>query len=175
MGDTLRSRTISTNNQEIASQDAMKSKENSEERLNEIPPILVAESSLTSIREMAKADLGMTFTTLTHRIDLFLLGKSFRQLGKNTATGVDKVTADEYAANLDVNLYKLYLRLKRGQYAALPVKRIWIDKEDGKQRKRCINRTFLSLTGCCIVGFQQMFIHVLWHQGFKFIFRHGFR
>ncbi len=41
--------------------------------------------------------------------------------------------------------------------------------------KRCINRTFLSLAECCIVGFQQMFIHVLWHQGFKFIFCHGFR
>ena len=42
-------------------------------------------------------------------------------------------------------------------------------------RKRCMNHTFLSLAGCCIVGFQQIFIHVLWHQSFKFVFRHGFR
>ena len=41
--------------------------------------------------------------------------------------------------------------------------------------KRCINRTFLSLAGCCIVGFQQMFIYVLWHQGFEFVLCHGFR
>ncbi|WP_353805772.1 DUF1456 family protein [Desulfobacter sp.] len=41
-------------------------------------------------------------------------------------------------------------------------------------RKRCMNHTFLSLSGCCIV-FQQVFIHVLWHQSFKFVFRHGFR
>ena len=166
----MRSRTISTNNQEIASQDAMKSKENSEERLNEIPPILVAESSLTSIREMAKADLGMTFTTLTHRIDLFLLGKSFRQLGKNTATGVDKVTADEYAANLDVNLYKLYLRLKRGQYAALPVKRIWIDKEDGKQRPIGITALEDKIVQKAVTTILSEVYEPIFHD-----FSHGFR
>ncbi len=149
---------------------AMKSKENSEKRFNEIPPILVAESSLTSIREMAKADLGMTFTTLAHRIDLFLLGKSFRQLRKNTATGVDKVTADEYAANLDVNLYNLYLRLKRGQYAALPVKRIWIEKEDGKQRPIGITALEDKIVQKAVTTILSEVYEPIFHD-----FSHGFR
>ena len=93
----------------------MKTRLYSEKRSTDTPPILVRESSLTQIRSMAKTEPGMTFTSLAHRIDLSLPGKSFRQLRKNTATGVDKVTAEEYSDNLDANLYKLYLRLKRGQ------------------------------------------------------------
>ncbi len=134
MGDTQRSQTISPDSRKIASQTAMKSKGNTKERIAEPVPILVPESSLTHIRSLAKQDLQMTFTSLAHKVDLFLLNKSFRQLRKNSATGVDKVTVEEYSAHLDENLYNLHLRLKRGQYAALPVKRIWIDKEDGKKR-----------------------------------------
>jgi group II intron reverse transcriptase/maturase len=44
------------------------------------------------------------------------------------------VTAKGYAENLDENLYNLYQRLRRGQYVAAPVKRVWIDKEGGKKR-----------------------------------------
>ena len=47
---------------------------------------------------------------------------------------MDKITAKEYAVNLDENLYNLYQRLRRGQYVATPVKRIWVDKEDGEKR-----------------------------------------
>ena len=47
---------------------------------------------------------------------------------------MDKITAKKYAENLDENLYKLFQRLRRGQYVATPVKRIWIDKEGGKKR-----------------------------------------
>ncbi|BBO86252.1 hypothetical protein DSCO28_68180 [Desulfosarcina ovata subsp. sediminis] len=134
MGDTPRSPTISTQNQGIASQVARESGRDSDKRLTNAPPILVGESSLVRNEALAKVDPGMVFTSLAHRIDLSLLGKSFRELRKNTSTGVDKVTAKEYAANLDDNLYKLHQRLQRGQYVASPVKRIWVDKEDGKQR-----------------------------------------
>ncbi len=82
---------------------------------------------------LAKATRNLVFTSLAHRIDLSLLKKSFRQLRKNESTGVDKITAKEYAEDLDENLYKLHQRLRRGQYVASPVKRIWVDKEDGKK------------------------------------------
>ncbi len=98
------------------------------------PPVLVGESSLVRIEMLADANPSLVFTSLAHRIDLSLLRKSFRQLRKNKSTGVDKVTAKEYAKNHDKNLYNLYQRLRRGQYAASPVKRIWVEKEDGKKR-----------------------------------------
>ena len=43
-------------------------------------------------------------------------------------------TAKQYAVKLDENLYNLYQRLRRGQYVATPVRRIWIDKGGGKKR-----------------------------------------
>ncbi len=134
MGDTLKSQTISTESQGIAMQVAHDSTGCSQERAADKPPVLVGESSLVRIRMLAEANPDLVFTSLAHRIDPFLLRKSFRQLRKNESTGVDKITAKQYAVNLDENLYKLYQRLRRGQYVASPVKRIWVDKEDGKKR-----------------------------------------
>ncbi len=128
MGDTQRSQTISTDNQRIAPQDARKS------RGSDGPPLLVKESSLVRVKMLAETDPNMMFSSLAHRIDLFLLKKSFRQLHKNESTGVDKITAKEYAKDLDQKLYNLHQRLRRGQYVAQPVKRIWLEKEDGKLR-----------------------------------------
>ena len=94
----------------------------------------MTESSLVKIRVLAESDPEMVFTSLAHRIDLHLLKKSFLQVRRSEAAGVDKITAKKYAENLDKNLYKLFQRLRRGQYVATPVKRIWIDKEGGKKR-----------------------------------------
>ncbi len=63
-----------------------------------------------------------------------LLREAYRQIRKSDAAGADKVTAKEYSENLDENLYNLFERLQRGQYVAMPVKRIWIEKDDGKLR-----------------------------------------
>ena len=134
MGDTQKSQTISTENQGIASQVAHGSSRCSGEKAEEKPPVLVRETSLIRIKMLADADPDLVFVSLAHRIDMSLLEKSFRQLRKNESTGVDRITAKEYAVNLDKNLYNLHQRLKRGQYVASPVKRIWLDKEDGKIR-----------------------------------------
>ena len=170
MGDTQRSQTISTHSRKIASQTAMKFKGNTKERLAEPAPILVPESSLAHIRSLAKQDTQMTFTSLVHKVDLFLLNKSFRQLRKNSATGVDKVTVEEYSANLDANLYNLYLRLKRGQYAALPVKRIWIDKEDGKKRPIGITALEDKIVQKAVTTILSEVYEPIFHN-----FSHGFR
>jgi len=97
-------------------------------------PWFYGESSLVRIRQLAISDPDLVFTSLAHRIDFYLLRKSFKEIRKSKAAGVDKVTAEEYAENLDQNLYNLHQRLCRGQYVATPVKRIWIDKENGKKR-----------------------------------------
>jgi group II intron reverse transcriptase/maturase len=134
MGDTQKSQTMSTESQGIATQVAQDFTGCSQERAPGKPPVLLGESSLVRIRLLAEASPCLVFTSLAHRIDPFLLRKSFRQLRKNESTGVDKVTAKQYAVKLDENLYNLYQRLRRGQYVASPVKRIWVDKEDGRKR-----------------------------------------
>jgi len=74
------------------------------------------------------------FTTLAHRIDILFLREAYRRTRKKGAPGVDKITAKEYAENLEEKLSDLYTRLKEGRYSAPPVMRVWIKKEDGKER-----------------------------------------
>ena len=130
MGDTQRSQTISTKSREIARTVACNSRPIEWGQ----PPVLTGGSSLIKIELLAQNNPELVFTSVVHRIDFDLLKQSFRKIRKSKSAGVDKVTAKEYAENLDQNLYNLYERLRRGQYVASPVKRIWIDKEGGKKR-----------------------------------------
>ncbi|WP_036019348.1 group II intron reverse transcriptase/maturase [Desulfosarcina sp. BuS5] len=130
MGDTQMSQTISTKSREIARTVACNSRPIEWGQ----PPVLTGGSSLIKIELLAQSNPELVFTSVVHRIDFDLLKQSFRKIRKSKSAGVDKVTAKEYAENLDQNLYNLYERLRRGQYVASPVKRIWIDKEGGKKR-----------------------------------------
>ncbi len=134
MGDTQKSPTISTENQGIAAKVAGDSGHGLADSPGGGPPLLEGESSLVRIRMLAESEPDLVFTSVVHRIDFYLLKKSFRQVRKSKSAGVDKITAKEYAKDLDENLYNLYQRLRRGQYVATPVKRIWIDKAGGKKR-----------------------------------------
>ena len=91
-------------------------------------------SDLQRIAQQAADNPAMVFTALAHKIDVPFLREAYRRIRKNGAAGTDKVTAKEYAENLEQNLITLHARLKSGTYKAPPVKRIWIKKEDGKER-----------------------------------------
>jgi group II intron reverse transcriptase/maturase len=135
MEDAQKSQTISTKIQGIAEQmKSDSSKMYSNLVVNDSPPLLIGEISMEKIKCLAENNPDMVFTSLAHRIDLGLLHESFRQVRRSKAAGIDKLTAEGYAEKLDENLYNLYRRLRRGQYVAKPVKRIWIEKENGKMR-----------------------------------------
>ena len=89
---------------------------------------------LRRLREQAKKHPEWVFTTLHHLIDVDFLREAYRRINKQAAAGVDEVTAEEYAANLEWNLEDLYQRYREGSYVAPLVKRIWIEKEDKSQR-----------------------------------------
>ena len=55
----------------------------------------------------------MVFTTPVHLIDADFLMEAYRLTRKDKSAGVDKVTAKEYAENLDGNLNDLYERLMK--------------------------------------------------------------
>ncbi|CAB1070740.1 Retron-type RNA-directed DNA polymerase (EC [Olavius algarvensis Delta 1 endosymbiont] len=131
---------------------------------------MLGESSLVRVRMLAEANPGLVFTSLAHRIDVSLLRKSFRQLRKNESTGVDKITAKQYRKDLDENLYKLYQRLRRGQYVATPVKRVWVDKEDGKKRPIGITALEDKIVQKAVATLLGMVYEPLFHD-----FSHGFR
>ncbi len=91
-------------------------------------------TQLQQIAEQACRYPDMVFTTLAHRITVDFLKEACRRLRKKAAPGVDQVTAEEYAENLEENLKALHKRLREGRYKAPPVKRVWINKEKGKKR-----------------------------------------
>lgn len=53
---------------------------------------------------------------------------------RNKASGIGKVTKDEYEMNLESNLENLISRMKKISYKLLPVRRAYIPKENGKLR-----------------------------------------
>ena len=170
MGDTQKSQTISTEIQGIATQAAHDSIGCSQERAVGKPPILVGESTLVRIRMLAEANPELVLTSLAHRIDSSILRKSFRQLRINESTGVDKITTRQYAEKLDENLYKLYQRLRRGQYVASAVKRIWVDKEDGKKRPIGIPALEDKIVQKAVATILGVVYEPIFHE-----FSHGFR
>jgi retron-type reverse transcriptase len=76
----------------------------------------------------------MVFTTLAHRMDVDWRREAYRRTRKDAAPGSDGVTAAVYAEHLAAHLTDLYERRRSGRSTAPPVKRTWLDKEDGSRR-----------------------------------------
>ena len=74
------------------------------------------------------------FTALLHHVDVALLRDAYFWLKRNAAPGVDGVTWQEYAQDLEAKLVDLHARIHRGAYRALPSRRKYIAKPDGRQR-----------------------------------------
>ena len=89
---------------------------------------------LSGVRRVARARKQEQFTALMHHVTVNLLRESFDALKKNAAPGVDGVTWQDYEAVLESNLQGLHNRVHRGVYRALPSRRKYIPKPDGRQR-----------------------------------------
>lgn len=87
------------------------------------------------IAQLASERPRMAFTTLAHHIDMEWLKEAYRRTRKDGAVGVDGQTAQAYAVDLEGNLKRLLDRAKSGTYWAPPVKRAYIPKGDGKERR----------------------------------------
>ena len=90
---------------------------------------------LQRIAELARGSPSTVLTTLAHHIDVEFLREAYRRTRKDGAPGVDRQTADEYAAELESNLRSLLDRFKSGTYRAPPVKRVHIPKGDGTKTR----------------------------------------
>ena len=91
-------------------------------------------TKLHRISEKARQEPELQFTSLAHLLTVDLLREAFRRLRKDASPGVDGVTAQEYEQALEANLVDLHRRLREGRYRAQPVRRVYIEKENGKLR-----------------------------------------
>ena len=90
--------------------------------------------ALERIRKVAKERKKEKFTALFHHINVDLLEEAFYELKADAAPGVDRLTWKDYEANLESNIEDLHDRVQRGAYRALPSRRVYIPKPDGRQR-----------------------------------------
>src|SRR6267154_1380061 len=90
--------------------------------------------ALERIRQTARQRKKEKFTALLHHVSLDHLEEAFFELKENAAPGVDGLTCRDYEQHLERNLEDLHARVHRGAYRALPSRRVYIPKPDGRQR-----------------------------------------
>ena len=93
-----------------------------------------ASKGLEGIREAAKRERRMKFTSLLHHITPSLLVESFYELKRNAAAGVDGMTWGEYENVLYQRVHELHREIHTGAYRAQASRRVYVPKADGKLR-----------------------------------------
>jgi len=144
----------------------------SEQSTSRTPSRGSVSQALDRVRTTAKERKTETFTALLHHINVDLLRQSFHAIKRAAAPGVDGVTWHQYAADLDRNLTDLHDRVHRGAYRALPSRRVYIPKADGKQRPlavaaledKIVQRAVVTVLNCI---YEEDFL------GFSYGFRPG--
>ena len=94
--------------------------------------------ALERIRKVARERKQDKFTALFHHISVDLLEEAFFELKEDAAPGADGLTWKDYEADLERKLEDLHDRVQRGAYRALPSRRRYIPKSDGRQRPLAI-------------------------------------
>jgi len=95
---------------------------------------LTMQTSLLAIANKAKDRKHYRFLNLYRLIDENLLLECWKDIRKNAAYGVDRVSAQQYGENLIDNIRNLIERLKRKSYRARLVRRHYIPRPDGRMR-----------------------------------------
>jgi RNA-directed DNA polymerase len=128
--------------------------------------------ALDRVRKAARQRKKERFTALLHHVSVDLLRESFYALKRDAAPGVDGMTWEDYEADLERNLTDLHARVQRGAYRALPSRRTYIPKADGRQRPlavaaledKIVQRATVAVLNCI---YEEDFL------GFSYGFRPG--
>lgn len=92
-------------------------------------------TKLHRIAEKARKEPEFKFTSLYHLMNEELLRGCFQRLRKDAAAGIDNMTKDMYAENLNANLSNLLDRLHRMAYKPQPVRRKFIPKPGSTKQR----------------------------------------
>jgi RNA-directed DNA polymerase len=89
---------------------------------------------LQRVNAAARRSGQIRFTALLHHVNVAALERAFKRLRRAASAGVDGVTVEMYAQDLQSNLQRLCDRVHSGRYWPKPVRRTFIPKADGGQR-----------------------------------------
>jgi hypothetical protein len=109
--------------------------------------------ALARVRKAAQQRRKEKFTALFHHLSVDLLREAFLVLKRDAAPGMDGLTWQAYAADLEQNLTDLQARVHRGAYRATPSRRtydlprivvpwiLWIETE--RSNRKVFNDQFV--------------------------------
>ncbi|SDC69326.1 hypothetical protein SAMN04515661_11966, partial [Candidatus Frackibacter sp. WG11] len=97
-------------------------------------PEQLVQTSLKGIAKKAKRLKKYRFRDLYRQINHSALSKAWDNINKKAAAGVDKITAKEFAKNLKDNIESILDSLIGKRYHAKMVRRVNIEKDNGKLR-----------------------------------------
>ena len=80
------------------------------------------------IAQKARHEPALQFVNLFHLLKEDLLRECFAKLRGDAAAGIDEITKEDYARNLEENLAALVGRLHSMSYRPQPVRRVYIPK-----------------------------------------------
>ncbi len=128
------------------------------------------QTKFSCIKRKAQENPEEAFTSLAHHLTEEYLLTNFRKLKKNAASGLDGVDGHEYEFGILERIENLHSRLKTQRYQAPNIKRVWIDKGDGKQRPLGISTTEDKIVQRAVADI----LNLIYEQDFH-NFSYGFR
>lgn len=102
-----------------------------ERKMNGTPLPATVSTKLQRIAELARQMPDRALTSLAYRIDVEWLKEAYERTRKDGAKGIDRQTAEQYAAKLHENLTSLLTQVRTASYRAPPVRRVHIPKDGG--------------------------------------------
>src|SRR5260221_1235978 len=90
-------------------------------------------SELDRVREVAVRDKEARFTALLHHVTVSRLRWAYWAISPKAAPGTDGVTWAAWGQDLEANLRDLHERVQAGRYRAVPSRRGYIPKGDGRR------------------------------------------
>ena len=91
-------------------------------------------TEIERLSKLARQNRALKFLSIAHLLTPGALYVAFASLRKDASAGVDGITYGEYEKNVEENIQRLHERIRDKSYSAKPLRRIYIPKEDGKQR-----------------------------------------
>lgn len=128
------------------------------------------QTKFSCIAQKAKENPEEEFTSLAHHLSFEYLLSSFSKLRKSAASGIDKVKVRDYEQSLSANLDTLHTKLRTKTYKAPDIRRVWIDKDNGKQRPLGISTTEDKIVQKSVTDL----LNLIYEQDF-YDFSYGFR
>ncbi len=90
--------------------------------------------ALLKVVDRARRDPNARLFSLARFVDQDALRRAFARIRKDAAVGVDGITKEQYAQDLEQNIQDLHERMKAGRYRHQPIRRVHIPKAPGKTR-----------------------------------------